>query len=502
MVVEAKQHDKLMMTIKACWRLSNNLVDGRKANREENKELKRQGVDAEDLHYLSQSDQYASIPEYVRRDTALTKVHSQVMQNVAVRVAEGYKRFFEALKEGRSNVRPPQRIEFKKYRSITYPQYGPSAHIKKGKLHLSNIGVFQIYDYRKVRGKPKTVTVKFKQGKWWAIVTAEIQEKDQIEQVLSEDPRPDGGVDTGLLVLMTDSFGNEYDPPKAWYEYRNKLGTAQKTLSRQFEVRKKQHQDLVKQAKAEKKPAPLLKDMPYSNRMKAQIKKVAKIHKKIERIRDCHHKKNAAILARRYKRAAVEEHSVGFMVKNRRLAKVTCDRAIHKQKLAIKSTMGERYVGTDLKREGIGGNSQTCTCGEKVPKELKDRVHICPSCGLRADRDHVSANIVSIIAFGYASIKLSPAAGQAVERRGEDKGGYVGESRPTEPEHLTASESPKKRQPPVQERTTTGAEATVGGKTPGHRTTPALPGAPKAVRCGPSYRRRHASKDVKRADSV
>jgi putative transposase len=163
-----------------------------------------------------------------------------------------------------------------------------------------------------------------------------------------------------------------------------------------------------------------------------------------------------------------------------------------------------------VKRAGIGGNSQTCTCGEQVTKELKDRLHIFPSCGLRAGRDHVLANIVSIIAFGYASTTLpsetlSPAAGQAVERRGEDKGRYVGESRLIEPEHIPASKSPMKRQPPVQERNTTGAEATVGGKTPktpGHRKTPALPGAPKAVRCGPPYRRRHASKDIKRVDSV
>jgi putative transposase len=503
MVVEAKQHDKLMMTLKACWRLRNNLVDDRKANREANKGLKRQGVAAEDLHYLFQSDQYSAIPEYVRKDTALSKVHSQVMQNVAVRVAEGHKRFFEALKkEGCSNVRPPQRIEFKKYRSITYPQYGTSAHIKRGKLYLSSIGVFQLYDYRKVKGKPKTVTAKFKQGRWWAIVTAEIQEKDQIEQVLPKDTRPDGGIDTGLTFLMTDSFGHEYDPPKAWYEHRDKLCTAQKKMSRQFECRKKQHQALVAQAEAENRPALLLKDIPYSNRLKSQIKKVAKIHTKIQRIRDCHHKKNASILNSRYKRVAVEEHPVQFMIKNKKLAKVTSDRVIHKQKLIIKSTLGKRYISTDVKREGIGGNSQTCICGEQVPKELKERVHSCPSCGLRAVRDHVSANIVSIIAFGYASVTLSPAAGQAVVRRGEDKGWYVGESRPTEPKCIPASESPMKRQPPVQERNTTGAEATVGGKTPVHRKTPALPGAPKVVRCGHFYRRRHASKDVKRADSV
>src|ERR1700690_4354505 len=98
MVVEAKQHAKLMQTLAGCWRLRNNLVADRKSNREANKEFKREGATPGQLHYLTQSDQYKAIPEYIRKDTALTKIHSQVLQNIAVRVAEGYKRFFEGLK--------------------------------------------------------------------------------------------------------------------------------------------------------------------------------------------------------------------------------------------------------------------------------------------------------------------------------------------------------------------------------------------------------------------
>ena len=126
------------MHISACWRLRNILVADRIEKRAANKLLKQQGL-TEDLHYLSQSDQYADIIEYVSHDTALSKVHSQVRQNVAVRVDEGYKRFFDALKEGRANVYPPKFSERKKYRSITYQQYGPAAKMNNGKLHLSGL---------------------------------------------------------------------------------------------------------------------------------------------------------------------------------------------------------------------------------------------------------------------------------------------------------------------------------------------------------------------------
>jgi transposase len=398
MEVNAKQNDKIWMHIGACWRLRNILLADRIENRAANKLLKQQGV-TEDLHYLSQSDQYADIIEYVSHDTALSKVHSQVRQNVAVRVDEGYKRFFDALKEGRANVHPSKFIERKKYRSITYPQYGPAAKIKNGKLHLSGLGEFRLFDYRKVKGKPKTVTVKFKQGRWHCIIT----------------------------------------------------------------------EILAAHAKAEGRPVSPIKDIPYSNRLKSQIKGVAKLHTKVDNIRDHHHNKNASVVASRYRKSAVEEHGVQFMIRNRRLAKVATDRAIYKQKLLLKSKLGKRYIATPNQTEN-GGNSQTCTCGAPVPKELKDRIHHCPVCGLTAGRDHVAANIVSIIAFGIASLTLvagshSPEAGQVFVRRGEDKA-LCGESRLCESECIPASESSGKRQPSqALRRGTTGAEATVGGKT-------------------------------------
>jgi putative transposase len=471
MEVNAKQDGKIWMHIGACWRLRNILVADRVENRVANKLLKQQGV-TEGLHYLSQSDQYTAIHEYVRHDTALLKVHSQVRQNVAVRVDEGYKRFFEALKEGRTNVNPPKFIERKKYRSITYPQYGPAAKIKNGKLYLSGIGEFQLFDYRKVKGKPKTVTIKFKQGRWHCIITTEAQEKDVLDMIRPDDPRQDAGFDTGLTALLTDSEGNEYDPPKAWYDYRARLRTGQKKMSRQFEEREKQYKILAAHAKAEGRQVSPLKDIPYSNRLKAQIKVVAKLHTKVENIRDHHHKKNASVIANRYRNAAVEEHGVQFMIRNRKLAKIASDRAIHKQKLLLKSKMGKRYIATPNQTEA-GGNSQTCTCSAPVPKELKDRIHHCPVCGLTAGRDHVAANIVSIIAFGIASLTLgvgshSPETGQVFVRRGEDKS-LCGESRQCESESIPASESSRKRQPSqALRRSTTGAEATVGGKTRVH----------------------------------
>jgi hypothetical protein len=41
--------------------------------------------------------------------------------------------------------------------------------------------------------------------------------------------------------------------------------------------------------------------------------------------------------------------------------------------------------------------SQHCLCGARVPKTLAQRIHDCPQCGLRADRDIVSAALAACV---------------------------------------------------------------------------------------------------------
>ena len=149
----------------------------------------------------------------------------------------------------------------------------------------------------------------------------------------------------------------------------------------------------------------VLKEMPYPNRLKKQIRVVAKLHARVN-VRDYHHKKTASIIASGY-RAAVEEHGLQFMIRNRRQAKAASDRAIGNRKLLLQSKLGARCVKTSNRRPG---NSRSCVRGETVAKEPKDRVHVCPSCKLVADRDYVSANIVTL---SRGPGRISPDVGNA-----------------------------------------------------------------------------------------
>jgi hypothetical protein len=58
-------------------------------------------------------------------------------------------------------------------------------------------------------------------------------------------------------------------------------------------------------------------------------------------------------------------------------------------------------TGGRLRKAGTRSTamSQHCLCGERVPKTLAERIHDCPACGLRADRDIVSATLACCVQF-------------------------------------------------------------------------------------------------------
>jgi putative transposase len=52
------------------------------------------------------------------------------------------------------------------------------------------------------------------------------------------------------------------------------------------------------------------------------------------------------------------------------------------------------------------GTTQDCSgCGQKVPKEIQDRWHSCPHCGLDKGRDHNAAINIKYRAVGHSVLK-------------------------------------------------------------------------------------------------
>ena len=86
--VTQSEGEKLFDTLHSCWLLRNTLAEDRLQNRVHCKEEKRHGEASP--HYLNRSDQYEAVKLYAKGAVAWRKLHSQVRQNVAVRVDEGY----------------------------------------------------------------------------------------------------------------------------------------------------------------------------------------------------------------------------------------------------------------------------------------------------------------------------------------------------------------------------------------------------------------------------
>ena len=499
---------KLFSALETCWTLRNDLSELMQHDRRFNRELRALAEMAteaggtedetlEKIEYLTQNKLFAIVKDLAKDNPDLAAIHSQVRQNVAKRIVDGTKTWLAAIGKGNKKVKPPQWKALKNYRSFCYPQYGSACSISRGKVHLSGFGWFKLFDHRRIIGVPKTITIKHMQGRWWCIVTAESFEADwfgidptSFETRIAEDARPDAGGDPGLASLMSDSHGHVYDPPRALKNALYRLKLEGRDMARKFRAREAAHTCLVEQARSGGGDAPTLRSMPYSNRLKKQIRVVARTHTKVTRVREYHHRKIASILDARYRRFACEEHGVKFMLANRRTARAAADRAIHALKERIEATLGRRYFPVPNHREGIGGNSQTCLCAAPVPKELEDRFHVCQACGLGttpepASRDHVSSNIAQVIAFGTISDSLYskyPAGRQPVVIRGGSEG-CAGESPASGPSVPTTAESPKKRKSSASRSSTTGGKPTMAGKTAVNRCrqpTEALPAEPQA----------------------
>ncbi|HXH11170.1 MAG TPA: transposase [Alphaproteobacteria bacterium] len=71
------------------------------------------------------------------------------------------------------------------------------------------------------------------------------------------------------------------------------------------------------------------------------------------------------------------------------------------------TTYKAESAGRAVLRVNPRGTTQECSgCGAVVPKDLSVRVHDCPHCGLKLDRD-LNASL-NILARGLASLDSSP----------------------------------------------------------------------------------------------
>jgi putative transposase len=288
-----------------------------------------------------------AMPEYA-------EVHSQVLQDVVLRVDHAFQAFYRRIRDGATPGYP----RFPGHNSFTYPQYSNGVVVDGSVLTLSKIGRVRIRLHRPMEGIPKTGAISREaDGGYACISCAEVP-------IQSLSPtRQETGIDLGIEAFATLSNGTRIFNP-GWYR---KAERALKTAQRRVARRKR-----------------------GSHRRRKAVALLAKAHQKVRRQRTDFHHKTALSLVKANDAIYHENLQPANMVRNHHLAKSITDAGwgAFLTILAYKAACAGRKVVP----VNPAYTSQMCSgCGVMVQKGLSVRWHACPHCGTELHRDHNAA---------------------------------------------------------------------------------------------------------------
>ena len=314
----------------------------------------------------------AAIPAWRANRESLGVVYSQVLQQVQVRVDLAFKAFFRRVKAGENPGHP----RFKgagRYDSFTYPQLGFG--LSGNKVRLSKIGVVKVKLHRPIEGKIKTCTVCRNNGKWFVFFSCE-----EVQSCVLPISEKMIGVDLGLISFATLSNGKKIENPRFFRSDQDVLKKAQTRLSK------------------------VSKGTPERSKRR---RVVARIHERIANKRGDFAHKLSHRLVNAYGIIVFEDLKIQRMLDNgtNGLNKSISDAAWNQLVRCCSykaENAGRKVILVDPRN-----TSKMCSrCGELVKKELSDRVHLCPHCKLKIDRDWNAA--INILRLGLQSHQRSP----------------------------------------------------------------------------------------------
>ncbi len=364
-----KQEQLLFWTLARCRELYN-------AALAERKEAYRMA--GKSISYYDQKRDLVEIKATLRPE--YQDIHSQVVQDVLLRLARAFDNFFRRLAKG-DEPGYPRFHSRNRYNSFTYPQSGYSlTHDKR--VCLSKIGSIKIKLHRKIEGTTKTCTIKFEAGQWYAVFSCEVEQPEPWSPVESE-----VGIDLGVTHFAALSDGTFIESPRYYRKAQKKLEKLQQAL-----CRKKRG----------------------SHRREKARKAVAKAHRQIaNQRRDFHHKQAKQLVKQHQtivfeeleitnlsKRAKPKQDENGTYLPNGAAAKSGLNTSIldagwgqFQQIVTHKAACAGRTVLKVNPRY----TSQVCSqCGTVRKKELSERWHSC-ECGCELDRDtNAAINILGV----------------------------------------------------------------------------------------------------------
>lgn len=311
--------------------------------------LEKEYILSPELKFPGVIQQLNNLPKAKKNFPKLSEVPSQVLQQAIKQLQRGWEYFQQR------GFGFPRFKKFGQFKSLLFPQFKENPvtnlHIK-----LPKIGTIPLNLHRPIPAGfvIKQVRILRKADRWYASISLQCD-------VNVPDPIPHGhpiGVDVGLEKFLATSDGVLVKPPLFFKQLQGKLKLLQRRLSR--------------------------KQKRSKNYEKQRIK-VARLHHQIGNTRSDFHFKQAHSLCDAGDMVFMEDLDYRTSAKGM-FGKHMLDAAFGQFRSIVKYVCWKR--GKFFSEVDARGTSQTCPeCGGEVRKDLSVRVHDCPHCGYKTDRD-------------------------------------------------------------------------------------------------------------------
>ena len=364
-----QQEQKLFWTLARCRELYNAALS-------ERKDAYRMA--GKSISYYEQKRDLPEIKTEIREE--YQDIHSQVLQDVLLRLRHAFDNFFCRVTNGEESGYP--RFQGRnRYDSFTFPQSGFSL-TRDNRVCLSKIGSIKIKLHREIEGTIKTCTIKRECDCWYVVFACEVEP----EPLEVNDEAV--GIDLGLLHFATLSTGETIENPRYYRKSEKKLERLQQALSRKKRGSHRRHKAVKRVAKSHRKVANQRKDFLHKASRQLVNSYGTIVFEELQP-------------ANMSKRAKPKQDENGKYLPNGGSAKSGLNKSI----VDAGWTMFQQfctYKAASAGREVLLVNpkytSQICSgCGTVKKKELSERWHSC-ECGTELDRDHNAA--INILRLG------------------------------------------------------------------------------------------------------
>lgn len=373
-----------MVTKRVTFRLYPNKAQEKKMHywRRLHKDLYNACITHRQEHYKRYSqnvtylDQQNCLPEFKKEWVEYKELGSHALQATVKRVDIAFQRFLR-LKSGY-----PKYKSARHYRGWTYPcksGWKAQTNGKHGSIKISNLGTIKMRGQARDWGTPKTCTIMYKQGKWYASVTVECTpSRYQTDQGVI-------GLDFGVNDAIADSKGGFVENPRFFKQCQSKINY------------------IAKKARRKRNPK---KGVKASRRWKKASKAIGKIQSKVARQRhNWHHQVSVQIVSGN-SLIGTEQLKIKAMTKKAKKGSKRKKQKTGLNRSILDVGIGELKSMIEYKITEAGGiyievptrkvkPSQTCpNCGHQKKKSLSERVHNCEKCGYKTNRDTAAAQVI------------------------------------------------------------------------------------------------------------